>query len=67
MPITRSELQDIIEIDVSIEKLTSLSSDGKNLLTRIPKEIKDFLKIKKGNKMRWKVSIDGKINVEVIK
>jgi len=65
MPITERELIELIEVRADIEKITTLSSDGRNLLTRIPKEIKEHLKLKKGNKLRWLVEGE-KIKMEII-
>ncbi|MBI4017239.1 MAG: hypothetical protein HY363_06125, partial [Candidatus Aenigmarchaeota archaeon] len=49
-----------------IEKITSLSYDGRNLLVRIPKEIVDFLQLKKGEQLKWIVnSITKEIKIEV--
>jgi hypothetical protein len=67
MAITEKELKDLIAVKVDIEKISSLSSDGKNLLTRIPKEIREFLDLKKGTKIRWLVNTDKKIKLEIIK
>ena len=55
MAITEEELKEIIEYKADIEKITTISSDGKTLVTRIPKEIVDYLKINKGDKIRWVV------------
>ncbi len=68
MPITKEELKDLIkEPNADIEKITTLSSDGKSLLTRIPKEIVSFLGLKKGNKLKWLVnSKDKEMKVEPI-
>ncbi|MBD3252180.1 hypothetical protein GF386_00420 [Candidatus Pacearchaeota archaeon] len=67
MAITEEELRKLIDINADIEKITTLSSDGRNLLTRIPKEIRDFLKLEKGDKLRWLVDEDKKIKIEIIK
>ena len=53
MAITKEELDELIEPKGDIEKLSSISSDGKTLLTRIPKDIIDELKMKKGEKLQW--------------
>ena len=66
MAITESELKKLIGHSAEIEKITTLSSDGKNLLTRIPKKIREHLKMEKGGKLRWIIS-DRKISIEVIK
>ncbi len=49
-----------------IERLTTLSSDGKNLLTRVPREIVSFLNLKQGDKLRWTVNAATKeVRVEI--
>ena len=68
MTISKDELNKILEVKVDVEKVTSISSDGNNLLTRIPKNIVDYLKLQKGQKIRWLVN--GKtdeIKLEVIR
>lgn len=45
-------------MEKTIEKKSKLSHDGKNLLTRIPKEIEEKQKLKKGKNLIWKS--DGK-------
>jgi hypothetical protein len=65
MGISVEDLKELIEINAKVEKVSNLSSDGKNLLTRIPKDIRDFLKLKKGDKLRWLVEEDN-IKLEVI-
>jgi antitoxin component of MazEF toxin-antitoxin module len=64
--INEEDLRKLIEIRADIDKITTLSFDGKNLLTRIPKEIREFLKMKKGDKIRWLVDSDKKIILQVI-
>jgi len=66
MAITEKELIELIGIKANIEKISTLSSDGKNLLIRIPKELKDFLKLEKGDKLRWLVD-ENNIKIEVVK
>jgi len=69
MPVTEEELKKIIrQPNADIEKYTTLSSDGRNLLTRIPKEIVDHLGLKKKDKIRWLVTPSKKeIHIEIIK
>jgi antitoxin component of MazEF toxin-antitoxin module len=55
MPITKEELEELIEPKADIEKVSTISSDGKTFVTRIPKEVIEQLGIKKGNKIRWLV------------
>jgi hypothetical protein len=67
MAITEEELKKLIEVQSRIEKITTLSYDGKNLLTRIPREIKNYLILKKGDKFRWIVDNNKKMQIEFIK
>lgn len=53
MAITEEELKEIIEPRADIEEISSISSDGSNLLTRIPKIIVQNAKIQKGQNIRW--------------
>jgi len=66
MGITEKELLDLIEIKTDVEKISSISSDGRNLLTRIPKEIREKLDLGKGRKLRWIVSKDNEIKIEIV-
>ena len=66
MAITQKELNELVSINVDIEKISSISSDGKNFLMRIPKEVSEFLQLEKGHKIRWYVNTDKKIKLEVI-
>lgn len=65
MGITEKELKKIISITGDIERISTLSYDGKNLLSRIPKEICDFLDLKKGNKMHWLVNENKQIKLMI--
>lgn len=57
MVISREKLSALIEgPNADIERLTTLSSDGKNLLTRMPREVVSFLKLQRGDKLRWLVN-----------
>jgi len=66
MAITEEELKKLIEVQSRIEKVTTLSFDGKNLLTRIPREIRDYLMLKKSDKFRWTVDNNKKIVIESV-
>jgi len=55
MAITKEDLKEMIEPKADIEKVSTISSDGKTSLTRIPKDIVEELDIKKGDKLRWLV------------
>jgi len=68
MVISKKDLKDLLDVRADIEKITTLSYDGKNLLTRIPKKVVNMLKLKKGNKFHWLVDNKEKkitINIEV--
>lgn len=47
-----------------IEKYATISDDKKSLLIRIPAEIRDHIKMKQGEKIRFKVRADNK-NLEI--
>jgi len=67
MPVTKEELLELIEPKADIEKISTISSDGKTFVTRIPKEIIEQIKINKGDKIRWLVdekSKELKIKIE---
>jgi len=69
MAISEEELKELIETPKGdIEKITTISSDGRALLTRIPKKITDDLEIKKGDKLRWLIDTKkNNINLDLIK
>lgn len=67
MAITEKELKELIEVDSSVDRISNISSDGRNLLSRIPKEVREFLDLKKGDKLRWVVNENKKVKIEVIK
>jgi len=50
------------ETKEGIEKTSTLSHDGTNLLTRIPQIIEEEAKLKKGEKLLWKAK-DGEVEV----
>jgi hypothetical protein len=69
MAISKKELKELIkEPSADIEKRTTFSSDGRNLLTRVPREVVDFLDLKKGDRILWQVNPETKdIRVEILK
>jgi len=64
--ITQEELKELISLKVGVEKLSTLSSDGKNLLTRVPRDVELYLDLQKGNKIRWMIDTKKKIKLEVV-
>lgn len=64
MTITEKQLRDLIKDPADLEKISTVSSDGRNLLTRIPKQIKEKISLKKGDKLRWVIK-KGEIHLEV--
>lgn len=69
MSVTEDELKEMMETPkADIEKITSISSDGRALLTRVPKEIEQDFDIKKGDKFRWLIDKQkNNINLDLIK
>jgi hypothetical protein len=67
MTITKEDLANLLKIQTDVEKITTISNDGKNLLIRIPKEIRETVRLEKGDKFRWMLSQNNKLMVEVIK
>jgi hypothetical protein len=66
MAITEKKLREIIDFQPDTEKISTLSSDGRNLLVRIPKEVRDKAGMSKGDKLRW-ILAQGEIKIEVVK
>ncbi|HLC78301.1 MAG TPA: AbrB/MazE/SpoVT family DNA-binding domain-containing protein [Candidatus Nanoarchaeia archaeon] len=66
MSISREELGELISPRHFLERVSTLSSDGKNLLTRFPKEVCEYLGLSKGDKLRFIVTKDRKISLEII-
>lgn len=66
MAISEKELDSLIEVKGDIEKVSTISSDGRSFLTRIPKEIAEELKLKKGSKLSWFVKLKEKKIILVI-
>lgn len=65
--ITKEEVERLIAVDTSIEKFSTVSSDGKTLVIRIPKDIREFMKIKKGSELKWILETKSrKIKLEVV-
>jgi len=69
MAVSEEELKELMETPkADIEKITSISSDGRALLTRVPKEIETEFEIKKGDKFRWLIDKEkNNINLDVLK
>ncbi len=67
MVISKKELLDIIEIKTGVKKTSKLSFDGKNLLTRIPKEISNRLELKKGHKINWVIDRTNSLQIKIFR
>ncbi len=67
MSITKKELENLIKVDSVIEKISTLSSDGKNLLLRVPKDIREHFFLEKGDKIKFVVNESGKIFFDILK
>lgn len=69
MAISEEELKELMETPkADIEKTTKISSDGKTLITRVPKDVEHELDIKKGDRFRWLIDKEkNNINLDVIK
>ncbi len=65
--ITEDELKRLMAVNVECERISTISSDGRNLLTRIPKEVREILDLKKGDRISWKVTRERKVKIELIK
>ena len=68
---TRKEIYEDIEgRKFLVEKTSKLSENNNQLLVRIPKKVQEALGLKKGDKLRFRVSIEGEkkdLFVEVVK
>ncbi len=60
MVITKEELEEIVDSSFTLEEFSSVSSDGRALLTRIPQNIHKELNIKKGDKLKWFINLQTK-------
>jgi len=66
MGLTEKELREMLAVEADTEKVSTVSSDGRNLLTRIPVKIREKLGLKKGDRLRWLVK-NWEVKLEVIK
>ena len=59
---TKEDIKKIFDVPKTkdIVKENTLSSDGKNLLVRIPKEIVEYYKLSKGDKIKFTIKSDTK-------
>jgi len=64
MTVTKEELMELIEPKGDIEKVSTISSAGQTLSTRIPKDIIQELEISKGDKIIWSLK-KGSDNIEI--
>jgi len=67
MVVTEKEIETLVSLRVDIEKLSKVSSDGKNLLFLIPKEITEYLGLEKTSRLKWYVNLDRKVKLEVVR
>lgn len=68
MVITEDELKKLIEPNADLVEISTISSDGRTFLTRIPKEVAEDLNITKGDKFKWLVKDKTKeIKLELFK
>ena len=68
MGITKEELEKLIEVKADIDEVSKISNAGDTLSIRLPKEVIETLKLKKGNKIRWLEDIKTKkLEVEIRK
>ena len=67
MSITKEELEEIIKLRPSIERVATLSSDGRNLLMRVPKEFREHFGLVKGDKIKFIVDFKNNIGMEILK
>jgi hypothetical protein len=68
MPIDEDKLIALIEPKAEVEVLSTISSDGRNLLTRVPRHVVEKTNLKKKHTFRWLVDADtNKINLEIIR
>ena len=64
MVITEEKLMELIEPKGDIEKVSTISSAGQTLSTRIPKDVVQELGINKGDKISWSLK-KGSDNIEI--
>ena len=64
MTVTKEELMELIEPKGDIEKVSTISSAGQTLSTRIPKDVVQELGINKGDKISWSLK-KGSDNIEI--
>lgn len=65
MSISKEELSAILDSGSEMDKISTVSNDGKTLLIRIPKQISTEFDIVAGNKVEWKVDLkEKKINLD---
>jgi hypothetical protein len=67
MAIKEKDLLRLIEINLSSSKKSKISFDGKNLLTRVPKEVAILLEIKKGQRIEWICDDNKSVKIKILK
>ena len=63
MAITKEEYINLTRDDTDVEKVSKISSDGVNMMSRIPKDIVGEMLIKKGDEIKWTIK-DGELKIE---
>lgn len=67
MAITTDELLSLLDTTPVVEKVSRVSTDGRNLLVRLPKALCEALTISSGDQLRWSIDKEGQLSVEVVK
>ncbi len=63
MAITEEEYVNLTRDDTDVEKVSKISSDGVNMMSRIPKDIVGEMLIKKGDEIKWSIK-DGELKIK---
>lgn len=67
MPITREALERLLAVEPLVDRCATISSDGHNLLIRLPKRIREVLDLRSGQCLRFLVDSEKRLSVEVIR
>jgi len=66
MGITQKELNDLLHSDSIVDRVATVSSDGRNLLVRLPREVRESLGLEKGDKLRFLVNAEKELQVNIV-